>query len=152
MPKDSSKAPAAADAAADAVVAEAAAEAQADQPKKADDGLRTPTEWAEQLGLLKRRDPRLPQSEDVFNWRHAAAAVAYGWSEHAYHHRDKPFRLAADDYRKALASIDLLPTCELHAAAIPDSQKARMGDFKKQKRHDRASDWKARGMKREESR
>lgn len=90
----------------------------------------TPEVWAERLGLIQRANPRLPQSQTVPHWTHAAANKLYGWSDHAYHYQgEAPFELTEDDYRKALAAAAQYPVRAPHPPALPKSQVKRFEGF-----------------------
>jgi hypothetical protein len=54
--------------------------------------LKSPEEW---------RAERITEQRDA--WKHACAAAAHGWQEHAYH-EGKPLQLTAADYDAALAA------------------------------------------------
>jgi len=92
--------------------------------------LRTPAQWGAALSLKKPRDQRLPQSVDVYDWRHAAADATYGWSLHAYHYQSKPFEISEAVYLEALKQQETHPASKLVDAAIPPSQQERLKSFK----------------------
>lgn len=91
---------------------------------------KTPEQWAEQLGHIKRADPRIPQSVTHADWQHAAADALYGWSEHAYHYQAQPFLLTQEQYEAALAAAARYPLCGPLAAALPPGQERRFDGFR----------------------
>jgi hypothetical protein len=93
--------------------------------------LRTPAEWAKELGHIQERDKRLPQSRTFSKWNYAAADKLYGWSEYAYHHQAVEERFAIDEatFKAALEAAAMFPTVAPHAAALPPGHAERFKDF-----------------------
>lgn len=79
---------------------------------------RTPRQWAEQLGNIHKRDPRLPQSRDFADWKHAVADKLHGWSKHAYHFQDQPLLISKAVYLDALEAAAEYPVKPAHEAAL----------------------------------
>lgn len=75
-------------------------------PPTEDPKLKTPERWAQLKGLVQpgRVDAIVGRARR--EWRYAAAAVRYGWDDHAYHYATEPFLLSADDFDRALAAVD----------------------------------------------
>lgn len=91
--------------------------------------LRTPTEWAEVLGHMRRGDSRMPQSVTHADWQHAAADKLYGWANHAYNFQSEPFLLSQADYERALAAAARFPLAAPHAPALTPLQAKRFEGF-----------------------
>jgi len=79
---------------------------------------RTPEDWAERLGHIKKRDKRIPQSETHPDWQHAAADKGHGWSKHAFHYEKDPLLITQADYEAALEAAASYPTTPLHEPAM----------------------------------
>lgn len=82
-------------------------------------------EWGEKLGNFRKRDARLPQSEDFFTPAHAAADFLHGWSKHRHHFQGAPLLITQADYEAALEAAGGYPTTQpCEAALSPVSQVA----------------------------
>lgn len=99
-------------------------------PSSSDAEKRTPAEWADHLGLIRHRDKRLPQSETVPHWKHAAADTLYGWSLHAYHFQGERFELTQEQYERALESAAAHPAAPLVPEAITPTAAKKLEGFK----------------------
>lgn len=89
---------------------------------------RTPAEWAEKLGYVEKRDPRIPQSITFYKMAHAVADKLHGWSAHEHHFQGAPLILTRADYEAALdaAVNQTSKVVAPHEAALsPASQIAR---------------------------
>lgn len=93
---------------------ETATAAPAVAPPPADDGKRTPEEWAGPCG--QRRPRTFEETVTLVNgkpfdfvgqflWQHEAASVEHGWALHA-HHTGSPIRLSRADYEAALKAVE----------------------------------------------
>lgn len=87
--------------------------------------LKTPTEWAYELGHVSRGNPQLPQTRDAFDVAHSAARIVHNWLWAEEHLQgDKAFKLSRADYERAL-EVGLQYPCELrHPAAVPPGASA----------------------------
>ncbi len=93
---------------------------------------KTAAEWAAQLGHIKPRDSRFPQSTDHVDPKYAVADQLYGWSERAYHHQapEDAFRITVNTYLDALRTAQQFPATELTVDALTPAAAARLEGFK----------------------
>lgn len=80
--------------------------------------VRTPEDWAERLGHIKRSNPLIPQSKTHADWQHACADQLHGWSKDAYHFAADPLLISQVDYEAALAAAAAYPTTPAHEPAM----------------------------------
>lgn len=80
--------------------------------------LRTPAEWAERLGHIRRAHPHIPQSTTHPDWKHAVGDGLHGWTKHAYHFPNDPLKISEADYRTALENAAVYPMKEAHQPAL----------------------------------
>ncbi len=94
------------------------AAATSDKKPKATEvaGVRTPDEWARQLGLIIKK--RADWQREGFAAEHQGAAMLHGWAEHG-HHAGAPIRLTLEDYKAALKAINNSPA-KPHPAALSE--------------------------------
>ena len=88
--------------------------------------LCTPSEWREKMGLIRRRDPRLPQSVDIVDWKHQCADLLHGWSQHAYHFQSEPLLISQADYEAALKAAGEYPATPEHKPACSPKVKGKI--------------------------
>lgn len=106
----------------DTVTVNVVLDAKTEPPKDTGEGLlRTPRQWAETLGNVKRVSQYTPQIPELVDWKHACADALHGWSKdaHAYQGEHQTFRLSQEDYQQALEVACIYPNTPPHAAAIP---------------------------------
>lgn len=80
---------------------------------------KTPYEWAVETGDFRARDPRLPQSADIYSTAFRAAEQLHGWRDDAHNYQgDQAMRLTGLDYRAALEAGLMYPIVPPHIPAL----------------------------------
>ncbi len=93
--------------------------------------VKTPEEWARELGKFKAGNPHIPQVGEHYSLDHAAADRLYGWSEHAFNHQkaEEAFKLTRKDYESALQAALRFPCVAPHEAAVTPAKKPIFENF-----------------------